>query len=349
MTAAEPKYTHGEVDRAGDILISDSTGIEDERQSALEVLDYWRAAHNYPMNTFQATLRYRLTVIHREALVAQRLKRTPAILEKLRRFPTMHLSQIQDIGGLRAIVGNVGDVRALYEDYKDNGRLRHELAWEKNYINIPKPDGYRGVHLVYRYVNPKAPEYEGLLLEIQMRTNLQHAWATTVETMGTFLRYSLKSDEGPEKWRRFFALTGSAFAHLEGSPPVPGYESMSATDTFREVARQSQALKVKKTLTSLPVAMEPISHLKNKGSWFLIVLDPDGKRTTLQPFGKDRFAEATDTYLRLEESARGTQKQVVLVSTASVMQLIRAYPNFFLNTDLFLRILGDIERRAGTS
>ena len=349
MTAAEPKYTHGEVDRAGDILIRDSTGIEDEKQSALEVLDYWRAAHNSPMNTFQATLRHRLTVIHRKALVAQRLKRTPAILEKLRRFPTMHLSEIQDIGGLRAVVGNVVDVRALYEDYKNNNRLQHVIAKEKNYIDIPKSDGYRGVHLVYKYVNPKAPEYEGLLLEIQMRTNLQHAWATTVETMGTLLRYSLKSDEGPEKWRRFFALTGSAFAHLEGSPPVPGYESMSATDTFREVARQSQALKVKETLTSLPVAMEPISRFKNKGSWFLLMLDPDGKRMTLQPFGKDRFAQATDMYLRLEESALGTHKQVVLVSTASVMQLKRAYPNFFLNTDKFIQILRDIEQRAGAS
>lgn len=343
-----PEHSRSEVDSAGEIL-RDSTGSQDEQQWALEVLDNWRAAHNYPINTFQATLRTRLKVAHRTALVAQRLKRIPSILDKLRRFPTMELSQIQDIGGLRAIVQNVDDVAALYEYYKNSVKFGHELANEKNYIDNPKPSGYRGVHLIYRYNNSKAPAYQGLLLEMQIRTVIQHAWATTVETMGTFLNHALKSNQGPDEWLKFFATTGSAFARLEGSRPVPEYEDMSATETYREVATQSKALQVKERLVGLRLATGHISRFKSKGGYFLLMLDPEARRIVLQPFGKDRFDEATAKYLQLEGDTRGTQKQVVLVSTASVTQVKKAYPNFFLDTTRFLQILRQIEQIAGES
>ncbi len=45
-----------------------------------------------------------------------------------------------------------------------------------------------------------------LLIELQLRTRLQHEWATAVETMGTFLQSSLKSSQGPEEWLDFFSL-----------------------------------------------------------------------------------------------------------------------------------------------
>jgi len=346
--AGAPKYSHTELDKAGEIL-RDSTGSKDEQQWALELLSSWRAAHNRPLNTFNVTLRNRLTATHRKVLVAQRLKRIPTVVDKLHRFPEMRLSRIQDIAGVRAVVGSVDDVRAMCDDYKNNHRLRCKFVREKNYIDHPKKDGYRGVHMIYQYSNPKTPERDGLLVEMQIRTDAQHAWATTVETMGTFLGFSLKSDEGPDDWRKFFALTGSAIAHLEGTQPVPGYESMSAADTFREVARQSQVLRVKEKLVSLRVTMGPISQYKLKDSYFLLTLDPDAKTTTLQPFRKRRFARARAKYLELEESTRGTSKQVVLVSTSSVTQLKNAYPNFFLNTKKFLQILKEIEQRARTS
>ena len=56
------------------------------------------------------------------------------------------------------------------------------------------------MHLVYKYINPICPDYDGLFVELQIRTRLQHTWATAVETMGTYLEFSLKSSEGPEDW-----------------------------------------------------------------------------------------------------------------------------------------------------
>ncbi|WP_457767666.1 RelA/SpoT domain-containing protein [Cyanobium sp. ULC082] len=72
------------------------------------------------------------------------------------------------------------------------GALKHKLLRVDNYQAEPKPSGYRGIHLIYRYRSNKSETYNGLLLEVQIRSPLQHAWATAVETVGTFLKQSLK-------------------------------------------------------------------------------------------------------------------------------------------------------------
>jgi putative GTP pyrophosphokinase len=114
------------------------------------VLANWRASHAYPINTFQALLRLKLKSIDKQALVAQRLKRSPSILAKLERFPEMQLARMQDIGGLRAVVSSMPRVRKLEDAYR-NSTFKHRLVGFKDYINEPKPDGYRSVHLVYKY------------------------------------------------------------------------------------------------------------------------------------------------------------------------------------------------------
>lgn len=118
MTWPTPKYSRTQVSKAGDILTALSkdpaTDLDlDEWLHAYEVLANWRACHGYPINTFQATLRTRLKKIDEAALVAQRLKRTPSILNKLRRFKGMNLARMQDIGGLRAVVGSVRHLAVL--------------------------------------------------------------------------------------------------------------------------------------------------------------------------------------------------------------------------------------------
>lgn len=201
MSFATPRLPKNEVNRAGTIL-SSKAAPQSEWIWAHEVLANWRACHGYPINTFRATLNQRLGAIDREAIIAQRLKRAPSVILKLQRFPTMKLAQMQDIGGLRAVVGSIARVRKLETKYREHS-FQHTLISSKDYINSPKSDGYRSIHLVYRYENDRAPQYNGLLLELQLRTRLQHAWATAVETMGTFLGQALKSGQGEREWREF--------------------------------------------------------------------------------------------------------------------------------------------------
>ena len=75
----------------------------------------------------------------------------------------MQLARMQDIGGLRAVVGTLKMVRELEDNYK-RSRFKHELVTDRDYIENPKSSGYRSVHMIYRYRSEIAPAYDGLLL-----------------------------------------------------------------------------------------------------------------------------------------------------------------------------------------
>src|SRR5690348_9890038 len=104
----------------------------------------------------------------------------------------MKLSQMQDIGGCRAVVASLSDVSRLVKHYKASD-MKHKLLNEDDYITAPRKSGYRSYHLIYRYFSDKKSSHNGLRIEVQIRSQLQHAWATAVETVGTFIRQALKS------------------------------------------------------------------------------------------------------------------------------------------------------------
>jgi hypothetical protein len=347
MAFPEPKHSRTQVQRAGEWLTS--KGAEDDVDKWIEaflVLSNWRACHGYPINTFQATLRTKLKKIDKTALVAQRLKRTPSILNKLKRFPGMSLSRMQDIGGLRAVVSTLPQLRKLHENYKST-TFTHKLISEFDYVSNPKESGYRSIHLVYKYKLRQPSPYDGLQIELQLRTKLQHAWATAVETVGTFLEHSLKSSEGPDEWLNFFALVSSAFAHAEKTPLVPGYNHLSKDETYWETVQESIRLGVNDMLIGYSSAVRAIPAGTARGAYYLVELELTGenKNVKITPFSRDKLEEANSRYTQAEqEAASGKPMQVVLVSAGSIDSLKRAYPNYFLDTHEFLLQLEKITR-----
>ena len=212
MKAVELKYSKSKVDKAGEILKEKGLSIN-EVNAALDVLSNWRAFHAIPLDTFAKILKSRVKKISKSenAIVAQRLKRTSSILLKLQTHKTMRLSAMQDIGGLRAIFDTVEEVYALVELYR-NSKTRYKLFSLDDYVSRPKSDGYRSVHLVYQL--QKSPS---IFIEIQVRSYLQHIWATAVEVFGTLKNSSFKSGQGEKKWLEFFAYLSSTFSQKEGT------------------------------------------------------------------------------------------------------------------------------------
>ncbi|MGH9418681.1 MAG: RelA/SpoT domain-containing protein, partial [Thermoanaerobaculia bacterium] len=102
-------FSRSEVDAAGRCLVENGHGSDSEH--ALIVVNDWRAAHGFALNTFQVGLRTRARSVYEHALVAQRLKRVSSIIAKLRRYPTMNLSRMQDIVGCRAVMETARQVR----------------------------------------------------------------------------------------------------------------------------------------------------------------------------------------------------------------------------------------------
>jgi ppGpp synthetase/RelA/SpoT-type nucleotidyltranferase len=176
------------VNKAGKILRRWARGDlvgEDDHRAAMEVLLEHRAAHRLPLIKANMGLRSMVRSEQCDVEVSQRLKRVPTILDKLLREPTMQLANMQDLGGCRAVLNSIGEVRRVQRRLVRN---RPPLR-VSDYIAEPRASGYRGVHVVV--------EYDGRAVEVQLRTQVMHEWAITVERVGGRLGEDLKSGDGP--------------------------------------------------------------------------------------------------------------------------------------------------------
>lgn len=336
------EHSKGEIDRVADRLLPWWTDPDAETTPEIGrcygVVQNWRTSHGFPLNTFQMGLRRRAARVERGALVAQRLKRFSSIMNKLKREPTMKLSQMQDLGGCRAIVSSVENVDKLYDLYRGDGRLFEEGGLRcDDYIRNPKSDGYRGIHVVGRY-RARKPEHQiwnGNRIEVQLRTTLQHAFATAVETVTTFTRNPLKFGGGPDDWRRFFALMGSAIAIREGTPLVEGTPTAEA-DLIAELKDASRALRVRERLRGWTQTLKQLPNKNIRGAkWLLLALDV--RDSTIMVSGFENRQKAAEVVASIEKEGR--QIDAVLVWVRSFRDLRKAYPNYYADTTEFIRAL----------
>jgi ppGpp synthetase/RelA/SpoT-type nucleotidyltranferase len=353
-------YSKGRIDRAGRELVAMSQlpelDYEDyaawyerstRREDEIKILDNWRACHAYPLQVIKMTLYRRAKRIDPEALVAQRLKRRPSIEIKLRDNPNMKLSQMQDIGGCRAVLSNIHHVRELVKIYKEahakspKDRSDWDGSDDFDYIASPKPDGYRSVHMVFRFRSSSDEHkiYNGQRIEVQIRSKLQHLWATAVETAQLFTGQALKSKvkNASEDWLRFFALTSSAFALRERSAFVPG-TPQSEKDIALELADIIQRTDIMGNLSNWN---DTIHILEGKDQpqahFYLLTLDTEKRTLNVERFEKWRASEAQTAYDKAEKSSeRSPTVQVVLVSVDDLDALRKAYPNYYVDTRGFM-------------
>jgi len=346
MAWVKPKeYSKGEINHAGEILISDNSSQE-EKNKALEILDNWRAIHSYPMHIFKKRLKEKSSLIDKNSLTVQRLKRVPAIISKLKRcyngkLPTMKLSQMQDLGGCRAVLPNVTLAKKLYQDSFIKGDLKHKRVGEKDYIKNPKKDGYRSIHLIYRYFSDKGKkEYNGLLIEIQIRSRLQHLWATAIETVDFFTRQAIKSNEGQREWMDFFKLVSSAFAKIEDCPCVPDTttDEKILYQQIKEKESQLNVIKVMKGWTKAVKVFEESGKKLPKGiQYFLLELDILREKLNISGYTKNQEQKAIERYAEIEKKNTGKKEfDVVLVGADNINDLRKAYPNYFVDSREFL-------------
>ncbi len=345
MAWTKPLYPREQVNAAAKIVLSVYEDghkwgpVEwDEYEIALAVVNNWRASHGYPLNTFQVNLRNTGRAFDEDVLVAQRIKRLVSIESKLVRFPMMKLTQMQDLGGCRGIFATVGSVQQVVRYYEKKSSIKHELASKDDYITTPKKSGYRGVHLVYRYVSDKAKQmYNGLKIEMQLRSRYQHAWATAVETVGMFSGQALKSSIGSEVWQRFFSLMGTVIAIRERRPIVPDTHR-DRGELLLELSTLVNELNVRARLTEYGNALKNIEESGGESNFYLLQLDPAKGQLLIDGF--ETAADAQARYSEAEENVRknpGTD--AVLVSAGSISALQRAYPNYFADTRVFVALL----------
>ena len=113
--------------------------------------------------------------------IESRIKSPLSIYDKLLRYgkePTIdNLEEyLMDVAGVRVICSYVHDVKRLV------GLLRHqddlEIVRIKNYIENPKPNGYRSLHAIVRIPVYFMDSKEMVPVEVQIRTIARDYWAS---------------------------------------------------------------------------------------------------------------------------------------------------------------------------
>lgn len=89
----------------------------------------------------------------------------------------------------------VHDVYALHNAVVNAYHKHEAILPPTDYIRSPKKDDYRSLHQCFKYFNDARLELNGLVIEVQIRTQMQHYWAAAVETLVVI---------APVRQRRFF-------------------------------------------------------------------------------------------------------------------------------------------------
>lgn len=329
------EYSKNQVKKAGKIFAKGEASAK-ELESALDIINNWRAVHAYPLQVIYVNLRKRAP---EDAIVAQRLKRLYSITEKLKRFPQMSLTTMQDIGGCRVILNSIEDVYEFVNKIK-HSQWKHKYISEDNYIANPKDDGYRCYHLVYAYHSNKNKDYNGLFIEIQVRTKYQHMWATAVETIDEVDSDKIKIGRGT-KANRQFLLIASRLLQLyeENGYDVDKVRQSDYADQMRSFEKENHTLAHLRAIKATEVVYSDFDGTVDTGYFIMISQNAIGK-TKVFYYPHNNIDKATEFYDTFE-SRKHKDEDIVLVSTSSVDSLRKAYPNYFSDIGDFLKLMQD--------
>ncbi len=93
-------------------------------------------------------------------------------------------------------------------------------------------------------------------------------------------------------------------------------------------------------LRAFSVTTNSISQDDKKDGYSLLILDTKEMVVRIQHFKKNEMEMAIHVYLKLErESGNINSDNIVLVSTQSIHNLKKTYPNYFANSKVFIRLL----------
>lgn len=170
------ELTKTQIDRLGNRLRRG-----DPTQSDLRLLNDYRRSFSESYEDVASRIRDQLGL----EPAGRPTKSTTSIVGKLRREKT-RLSRMQDIAGCRLVVEDILTQDVVIENLK--GLFDKVTVVDRR----ERPShGYRAVHVIL--------ERHGKLIEIQVRTSLQQAWAQVSEKLSDIVDPSIKYGMGDEE------------------------------------------------------------------------------------------------------------------------------------------------------
>lgn len=335
------EYSMNAVRRAGKRIAKTVHWNPDQRDEIIRtftIANSWRDSHVLPMRSIRLSIIQRMRHGRMNGFTAARPKRLSSIRKKLQRLGCQ-LDQINDLGGCRAVLHDIDAVNTLMAECRE--RVPHEVRQEYPYIEAPKHDGYRSHHMVYRFhgKGDRKP-FDGRRIELQIRTRLQHSWATAVEAVGLFRGEDMKAGQGDPEWLRLFQLMSAEFAHTEKCAPVPGMPDRSKR--IAELRDLNAKLGAASFLDDLKNATRFVrGYVYERGArYYLLRYDHAKRSVEVEPhFSAVEGTKALSLAEQVIELEPSDNAKVVLVEVDKIDSLVEAYPNYFGDVSLFIENL----------
>ena len=329
---------------------------EGDLKSATETIQTFRAAHDKPLKTIAYLIGRCCRELGIPVKPVKRLKRLGTIIDKLQRKSldgkttnATCVTNMNDIGGCRAIFPNIDSLnqakQRLLETIEREARVR--IKDIDDYITEPKPNdcGYRSLHIIYQYNHSSGKNFN---IEAQLRTRLQHLWATTVEIIDILEQTKIKThSHSPDsdktvlqvKWEELLFIMSQYIADAERAIILSSCEKKAMAQRLSEINNSINA--VTKLQTFQIMSKEVDSCCDDTTKYILLTVD----EKTRELVSKDEFSDQATAIFIYNEVEKLTQSleniNTVLISTKNMGQLKEAYPNYLGDCSSFIKILNE--------
>jgi putative GTP pyrophosphokinase len=188
-----------------------------QKQSTIETLtEQYRIVRPF-YETYEQRLKELLDRLMRSSKIEyekieSRTKTVNSLYEKTTRANKDYqepLKEITDLIGLRIVLYYNDDLKPVCDIIEREFIIDKGLSIDKSQILKPHEFGYRSIHYIVSLSKNRSnlcewKEFSEIKVEIQIRTVLQHAWASIDHA----LRYKTEQDAPSELRRRLFRLSG---------------------------------------------------------------------------------------------------------------------------------------------
>jgi len=310
-----------DIDRLGNQIRAEGDSISD---NTLNSLQEYRTSHKDILSLAFSMLCKNTRKVHPSAIVTYRIKRFESIIGKLIRYPEMRFSRMWDIGGCRCILRNDNDVYRLKDIIANEPDF--EITKEYDYIKEPQKDGYKSLHLFIKHKS-----YDKVI-EVQIRNQTDHNWATLVEITDVLYDSKLKELGNNKDLLRFHYLL-SKISEL----------------TIEEKKEISIIIKKYNYFDKLSEVFSR-NYIKVRRQWFEIESKSNHKFFLIET-SKDNVPkivsfktinEAEDQYFSVYKSRHNANIVLTHLQNPNYNQISIAYSNYILTFHSFLTECYDI-------
>ena len=324
------KLTKTKIDRAGIALAKGEFRSEEELLELEGVFDEYRKSHLQPLSETTIALQNWLNTYGGSYYIAQRLKRKPQIVRKLNRL-SVRLTQLQDIGGCRIIVEKNQDVERLrkFVEEKISKQSNFKLTRTTDYREKGRDDtGYRSLHLML--------EKNGIKLELQIRSRIQHYWAESIERTSVIYGYHLKEKEGDQAVIGYFKKLSDIFYEIEAGREPHAQEKLELdqlrvkSETIIESSDKNKIFDSYVNEDIIKTLSEKESRNKNGLNNWIIVFDWNSGAFVSWDIINRNPDDAISAYVEYEKMFPASAGyEVVMIGSSDVATVRQTHSHYF--------------------